>query len=297
MKRLHRHLRIFILLLVAWTMCGCAAVTLRDAQDHFNKASSIELRAMDASLLRDNPEASPAEIVSVLNEYRLCNQTVTELIDQKSASLKKDNLLGAAYVLKAMSLWRISDLQGDQPEAAEKPSTQPAAAGGSAANTRQELLTLLNQMKDLQNKKELSLATRDRVLYKALYGFYDHDGGRMEKDYAKAVVWFRSAGHQMGGSVAEAPAMHPVRIYIGAAQLRTLAAWNLVLNNERIKCERSSDPPACRPAVKKDQDEILENAKNVYCNLKPFWDGNDGQQVKSLLNKLTLAVGASPSCP
>jgi hypothetical protein len=263
---------------------GCAALTLREAQDSFNKGAEIELRALDRSWRSDNPDASPSDSWAALNSYRLANSAATKLIDSNSASLKQDNLLGATYVLKAMALWRISDLEAVPPSEGEQPGAVqgPAGPGKKPANTRQELLAALNRIEELQSHQEITLGTRDRVLFKALYGFYDHDGGRAESDYMKARAWFQSANKRLKESLGGVPPQHPIRVYVGSARLRTLAAWNQALY---VGKKSVADPDV----PKKDQTAINETAKEAYCGLRPFWETNG--DVKKSLTQLLAAVG------
>ncbi len=170
--------RNLLLLVVAAALLGCGAASVREAQDHFNTAAEIEARALNASLRSDNADARPVDAISALNEYRLAYATATEAIAGNSDELRADRLLGATYVLKAMALWRISDLQGDPLEAAEKSSTateRPPAAGEespSAAinNARQQLLTVLNEIQSLQDDQKIYLGTRDKETAGFTYG-------------------------------------------------------------------------------------------------------------------------------
>lgn len=284
--RLHR-LQPIILGFILWFTVGCSAVTLRQAQDHFNTGTEIELRGMDRSLLSDNPYAAPGDSLAALNEYRLANSVTTKLINEKSKELKQDELLGATYVLRAMALWRISDLEGDTLADSESPSaTQPAAG---VANSRQELLAVLATITNLEKEQLLTLGTRDRVLHKALYGFYDHDGGRAADGYPEAREWFQSAEKRLQDAVAgEVPQRHPVRVYVGSAQLRTLAAWNLALYIERKNCNLNPNLPSCN-LLDDDQSTINAETRNVICLLRPFWDGKT--EVKDNLTKLLFAIG------
>ena len=71
--RLRSILSSFLLLFILWFTVGCPAVQLRDAQDNFNKGAEIELKALDRSLLSDNPDANPGDALAALNEYRLAH--------------------------------------------------------------------------------------------------------------------------------------------------------------------------------------------------------------------------------
>jgi len=283
MTRYSRFL-LFLLLVLLCLAFGCAALTLREAQDSFNKAAEIELRALDRSWRSDNPDASPGDALAALNSYRLANAAATKLIEAHSASLKEDNLLGAAYVLKAMALWRISDLEAVQPSEDEKPGADQGTAGPDKkpSNTRQELLALLNRIEQILSNQGITLGTRDRVIFKALYGFYDHDGGRAESDYMKARVWFQSANKRLKESLSGVAPQHPIRVYIGSARLRTLAAWNQALY---VGKKSVADPEV--PG--KDQRVINETAKEVFCELRPFWETN--VEVKRSLTQLLASIG------
>jgi hypothetical protein len=294
----HYRLRSILLIFILMLTLGCAATTLRDAQDHFNKGAEVELRAMDRSLLSDNPGANPGDAFSALNEYRLANSEAEALIHEKSNHLKEDRLLGATYMLRAMALWRISDLEGNSLERSEtsgavKPSEQ-------VTNSRQELLALLSMITDLQRRQEITLGTRDQVLHKALYGFYDHDGGRAENDYSKARDWFRSAYRRLEEAVSDdvVPQRHPIRVYVGSAQLRTLAAWNLALYGLRNECVSNRNRPACE-YLNKDQKFINDETENVVCKLRPFYENNEDvrNQLIKLLSPIGLPSVINNPCP
>ena len=270
----HYRLRSILLVFILWLTVGCAANTLRVAQDHFNKGAEVELRAMDRSLLSDNPLANPGDAFSALNEYRLANSEAEALIDDDSNNLKEDKLLGATYMLKAMALWRISDLEGNTLEKGEASGAIKPSEG--LTNSRQELLAVLSTITELQRKQEITLGTRDQVLHKALYGFYDHDGGRAENDYSKAREWFKSAHRRLEEAVSDdvVPLRHPIRVYVGSAQLRTLAAWNLALYGLRKECVSNRNIPTC-DYLNKDQIFINDETENVVCKLRSFYENNE----------------------
>jgi hypothetical protein len=253
---------------------------------------------MDHSLLSDNPLANPGDAFSALNEYRLANSEAEALIDEKSNHLKEDRLLGATYMLKAMALWRISDLEGNSLEKGEtsgaiKPSEQ-------IKNSRQELLALLSMITALRTRQEITLGTRDQVLHKALYGFYDHDGGRAENDYSKAREWFESAYRRIGEAVSDdvVPLRHPIRVYVGSAQLRTLAAWNLALYGLRKECVSNRNTPTCG-YLNKDQLFINDETENVVCKLRPFYENNEDvrNRLIQLLSPIGLPSVINNPCP
>ena len=295
--RLYRT-RLIVLLLTLSVTAACSVRTLRDAQDHFNKGAEVELRAMDRSLLSDNPVANPGDAFAALNEYRLANSETDALIKNESRALKEEKLLGAAYMLKAMALWRISDLEGDALTADE--SSGAATPADGVTNSRQELLITLSEIEQLQGNQTIILGTRDKVLHKALYGFYDHDGGRSENDYSKARGWFKSAYNRLDEALTDnvVPLRHPVRVYVGSAQLRTLAAWNLALYELRNDCSSNPNLPSC-DLLKGDQKFINDETRQVICKLQPFYRNNIEvrNQLVQLLSPIGLPSIINNPCP
>ena len=291
-------IRTISLLFILSITIGCSAGTLRDAQDHFNKGAEVELRAIDPSLLSDNPVANPGDAFAALNEYRLANVEADVLIEKASSALKAEKLLGAAYMLKAMSLWRISDLEGNVLTADETSGAAKPVNG--ITNSRQELLTILNKIEELQSNQKIILGTRDKVLHKALYGFYDHDGGRSENDYSKSRGWFKSAYDRLDEALADnvVPHRHPVRVYVGSAQLRTLAAWNLALYELRNDCSSNPNLPSCN-LVDGDQKFINDETRRVICKLQPFYRNNVEvrNQLVQLLSPIGLPSVINNPCP
>ena len=157
--RLRSILSLFLLLFIWCFTVGCSAVQLRDAQDNFNKGAEIELQALDRSLLSDNPDANPGDAFAALNEYRLAHTLAEKLIEEKSNELRQDNLLGATYILNAMALWRISDLEGDSPKKGEEPGAtgdEKKEQGNQVTSTRQKLLAVLNQIKTAESEKQIT---------------------------------------------------------------------------------------------------------------------------------------------
>ncbi len=289
--------RNLLMILMAVALSGCGTTSLRQAQDHFNTAADIEARALNASLRGDNVNARPGDSII---EYRLAYATATEVIAKKSDDLRRDKLLGATYVLKAMALWRISDLQGDPLTNAEKSSTDatmPAAAGGKSSpatidNARQQLLAVLNVIQQLHDDGKLYLGTRDKVLHRALYGFYDHDGGRAAADYDTAESWFESALKQLDDAVAnDVPAQHPVRVYVGSAQLRTLGAWNKFIGTGFQACKLDSTRAEgdCRKDRKARRMKVNDKTQMVVCELELFWA--DNENIKRQFGALTAVIG------
>jgi hypothetical protein len=138
------------------------------------------------------------------------------------------------------------------------------------------------------------------VLHKALYGFYDHDGGRSENDYSKARRWFKSAYKRLEESLVDTdvPLRHPVRVYVGSSQLRALAAWNLALYELRKDCSSEPTLPSC-DLLNSDQRFVNDETRHVICKLRPFYQNNSEvrDQLVALLSPIGLPSVINNPCP
>ncbi len=103
-----RCLEKFFLLLLIFVLSGCVShiQTLRDAQDEFNRAASLE-----NALKVDPNQGDVVTLVNINASYRLSLKILSDLISEKRADLEKDNLIGVAYTLKALTEWRLGEYQ------------------------------------------------------------------------------------------------------------------------------------------------------------------------------------------
>lgn len=210
-------IRIWIPLLALLLLsCGCVAFDLRRAQDAFNEGSAAEARQRDSELVGD---AGLSGHVPALSAYQSARLLVSEQIGAHEAELRENQLLGTAYVLKALCLWRIEDLSSEG-----TPPPGAATEGDELGALLQEILAAS------QATPPLVLGTRDRVLVHALPGLRDHDRGlratKLEGDTG-AEAYFKSSLATLDSALqtVNPPSAHPVRTYVRLAQLSTLRAW------------------------------------------------------------------------
>lgn len=101
-------LRGFLILLFVALLSGCVShlQTLRDAQDEFNRAASLE------NALKMDPKQGDVVTLGNINaSYRMSLKILSDLIVEKRAELENDNLIGVAYTLKALAEWRLGEYQ------------------------------------------------------------------------------------------------------------------------------------------------------------------------------------------
>jgi hypothetical protein len=99
-------LRVVLCVIGIVLLGGCVSHVkeLRDAQDQFNTAASLENQ-----LKLDPRNIDASAIGSITASYRLSLTTVSNLIDKNKGDFEKDKLLGVAYTLKALTEWRLGD--------------------------------------------------------------------------------------------------------------------------------------------------------------------------------------------
>jgi len=97
-----------LILLTLVIIAGCAAHTLRDAQDAFKEGAQTEW-----NMEYDTAYVSEIDILAQYQEtprtnYQSAYDILDELLTNKKSDLKKDNLLGTAQVLKATCIWKLN---------------------------------------------------------------------------------------------------------------------------------------------------------------------------------------------
>jgi hypothetical protein len=210
---------------------GCSTRYLRDAQDRFNAAAQSEARlaADEAQVFSTTPAAaySPA-----LADYRIADMLINRELAQNRSELKQDNLLGNAYALKAMTLWRLADLELE-PEASRR---------------QRELAGLVDETARQASSGEVSLASRDRVVIAMVPGLVDHDRGLRATTLPEASRRFRSAFAVVGDATRDVPLEHDVVSYARASQLQTLKAWNAALTGS-AEFANPTEKAACQEKI------------------------------------------------
>ena len=200
LKKITHHLRPCLILFFAVVlMTGCVShvVELRDAQEHFNTAASLENQLKLDVTARDALTISQQAAVS----YRLSLNVLDELIEKKSHDLKKDGLLGTAYTLKAMTAWRLGDY-------------------GLAMDT-------INAIK---KDGSIKLFPRDQALAEALSGLIKNDQAylhMMKKDYKFEDIksLLKDALTDMAEAINMTQEDSDLLIYLSMAKMAVLKNW------------------------------------------------------------------------
>lgn len=221
--------RSVLLALAVIALCGVGgcgtARHIRGAQDSFNQAAAEENRLFAAGL---STEVGLLSQSSAAGDYGIALALLDRELDENEEELRRDRLYGTALMLKALTLWRLADLEGlNEPQLDPETPTGEQLLAESASPSGDELMATLALLRAELEGGRITLGERDRVLLVALPGLRDHDRGLRAPDYATARRFFESALEVMDRSleVASTPEQHPVRIYVRLAQLSTCRAW------------------------------------------------------------------------
>jgi len=269
---------------------GCeSARYIRSAQNHFNQAAQQENQLLAKSLAAYQAGADASGTSSALTDYKMALSLVDRAIRENGAKLRQEKLLGTAYMIKAMSLWRISDLNGTPPDMLESPSAASSVENPVISSPeRKELVVLIPTIKrELADAQQpITLGTRDSVMLIALPGLLDHDRGRLVTSLNRADAYFASAYQVLGKAAAAAPADHPVHLYLVMAQLQTLNAWANAI--DRLGRREDLPPGERRKLVKTN---VHTRVSKSLCSIKDLWNGN--REIQDQLTQFLFLTGIS----
>jgi len=279
-----------LITLVFLLVSGCeSARYIRNAQNHFNQAAQQENQLLAKSLAAYQAGADASGTSSALADYKLALSLVDQAIKENRAKLRQEKLLGTAYMIKAMSLWRISDLNGTPPDPLESPSAASAMENSVVSSAeRKELMVLIPTIKHelSDNQQPITLGTRDRVMLIALPGLLDHDRGRLVPSLNRADAFFASAYKVLGEAAGAAPADHPVKLYLVMAQLQTLNAWAYAI--DRLGTREGLPPGERRKLLK---NAIHSRVTESLCPIKNL--AENSREIQNQITQFLYLTGIS----
>lgn len=279
-----------LITLVFLVIAGCeSARYIRNAQNHFNQAAQQENQLLAKSLAAYQAGADASGTSSALTDYKMALSLVDRAIKENRAKLRQEKLLGTAYMIKAMSLWRISDLNGTPPDMLESPSVGSSVENSVMSSPeRKELMLLIPAIKRelSDNQPPITLGTRDRVMLIALPGLLDHDRGRLVTSLDRADAYFASAYKVLREAAGAAPADHPVHLYLVMAQLQTLNAWAYAI--DRLGRREGLPPGERRKLVKHN---IHTRVTESLCPIKNL--GENSGEIQNQVTQFLYLTGIS----
>jgi len=220
----------FLILVFVLLLSGCVShiQTLRDAQEEFNRAASLE-----NALKMDPRQGDVATLGNIHASYRLSLKILSDLIVENRTDLEKDNLIGVAYTLKALTEWRLGEYQA-----------------------------ALGTVRVVKDYPDNTLLPRDKAMAEALRGLIKND-----QAYAHMVARNYSYGDiktllneslgDMDKGLAVPGAGENLRLYLVMAKLSGLKNWL------DLKGDRGFPKPASFNEAAEKQ-EWCEQAKPVW---------------------------------
>jgi len=264
--------KFLILIIVSLGIAGCVshAKTLREAQDNFNGAASLENQIKIDPLATDSIAATSQALAG----YKLTLETVTKLIDEKEKALKADNLLGSAYTLKALSQWRLGNYEA--------------------------AVATVNKVKSAQ---DITLFPRDKAIIDALRGLIKNDQAYTmmnAKDqnnspvhsFAEIKTLLMESVDDLNAGNAAVQEGHNIHLYLSVSKMAALKNWLDLFNSPD---NYSKDKPS--PFSKTDE-------QKQWCkNAKPAWKIFTGevkrlgeQQSKASISWWGVRLGMPSAC-
>jgi hypothetical protein len=191
--------------------CGVSHIqTLREAEQTFSRAAELDNRErLDAT-------AAAAVAGGAASGYRVAEKLAGELIAGNSNELRQDNLLCTAYLIEALSLWRLGE--------------QDAA------------VRVAEQGKDCAQAASRDAVPRDRALLYAVPGLVRIDQANAlalnatasEEEFDRAKTEIVRALTILEEAEAMISPDHPVRGYLMYSRLAALRGWQVAITREKL---------------------------------------------------------------
>ena len=252
----------FLILLVVVFLSGCVShiQTLREAQDEFNRAASLE-----NALKMDPKLGDVAALGNIHASYRLSLKMLSDLIVEKRADLEKDHLIGVAYTLKALTEWRLGEYQA-----------------------------ALETIRAVKEYPDNTLLPRDKAMAEALRGLIKNDQAyahMVARDYSYGDIktLLRESLGDVDKGLAVPGAGENLRLYLLMAKLSVLKNWL------DLKGDRGIPKPASFNEAAEKQ-EWCEQAKPVWNHFATEINRLGTQEAVSLEQIWANRLGMPGAC-
>jgi hypothetical protein len=225
--------RIINLSLVFTLLCSCSTINYRNVQEDYNNAVRNEINSS----------------VIPMSDYKVEYSWVINALTKENINSLDDRLKGNAYMLLAISHWRINEYKKakeavDNAEMVSKAaSTNPALALGARDNIMLKILP--------------SLIAESSKLSK-----YDKSKGLDEEQYSSFKTVYKLITKDLQKSFTDLNTGNPgaIKFYIAYQNWRVLQNWRIVISTLKTSQLRISSL--------KEVDEIMNGASEDFTNLK-----------------------------
>ena len=192
--------------------CGVSHIqTLREAEQTFSRAAEMDNR--------ERLEGSGAMALAggAASGYRLAARMVSDLVVEKGSELKQDNLLCTAYLIEAMSLWRLGEDAAAAEAAKQGEACAPAGAAQAAVPRDRALLHAVPGL--------IRIDQADALARNGTASDKEFERGKTEID--KALDILKKAEDMVAPD-------HPVKGYLLISELAALRVWQVAITREKL---------------------------------------------------------------
>lgn len=250
-----------VLVVLAALAVGCASVNhLREAQEAFNEAVTLETTLrFDAALAEGPTQAQLAQNTTVQNGYASALLSLDRLESRDVDRLKRDGLWGNVLALKALAQWRLGLTDDAQSTARE---LQQAGAGPVHPRDRALLLALPGLI-----RTDEAFAALQRVPA-------DPSPAQRAATLRNVQLLVADAGEAIDRGRGAVDPAHPVHVYL--IQARLAALRNLQVAHERLgDGDARALPPDRRAEVQHQLKELKCHAERLGATpeIVTYWAG------------------------
>ena len=257
---LRRYAALALVVLAALAV-GCASVNhLREAQEAFNEAVTLETTLrFDAALAEGPTQAQLAQNTTVQNGYASALLSLDRLESRDVDRLKRDGLWGNVLALKALAQWRLG-LTDDAQNTAREP--QQTGAGPVHPRDRALLLALPGLIRTDQ-----AFAALQRVPA-------EPSPAQRAATLRNVQLLVTDAGEAIDRGRGAVDPAHPVHVYL--IQARLAALRNLQVAHERLgDGDARALPPERRAEVQHQLKELKCHTERLGAtpDIVTYWAG------------------------
>lgn len=203
-----------IFILSVCIISGCTYISkYSKAQGYFNAAAMAD---MERRLNPDPNISSKDELIAssqINSNYALAYKSITEVIEKNENSLKKDQLLGNALTIKAMSEWRLG---------------KHVIAYNTAAKA-------LEESKDQLFPRDLALMTAMPGLIKADQAYFHAMSIESKKTYKNIkdmILGDHGAMNDFERALKVVDTNHPITVYLLMSELAALRTLQVAIEGK-----------------------------------------------------------------
>jgi len=201
-----------VVLVLGLAGCGIGHIrTLREAEEAFSRAAERENRE------RLDPSAPLASLAESAPGYRVAAQMVDDLVVTQREQLRRDNLLCTAYLVQAMSLWRLGEHDTAVQVAIQGRDCAPPGPRPDATPRDRAVLYAIPALVRIDQANALAV---NPTVSEA-----EFDKAKTEIDRAVGIL---EEAERMVSSD------HPVRGYLMVSKLAAVRVWQVAVTREKL---------------------------------------------------------------